>query len=404
MSDFIADSAGLHHAVDLLVAARASAGSPHHDGILELGEWPATGMGGRGALEVLAGPALHDVTRLEHPGFFAHMDPPTPWVTWATSMWAAAGNQNLLHPDSGPTARQLERQVVDWLAPAFGMDGGHMVPGSTVANLTALWAAREVAGVRRVICSTANHLSIAKAAHLLGLELLEVPVDAAQRLRLDLLPEDLSDAALVLVAGTVATGAVDPLSGVDAAWRHVDAAWAGPLRLSSHAHVLSGVEVADSVSFSAHKWLFQPKESAMVLFADTERAHAALAFGGSYLSAANVGLLGSHGSAPALNLAATLLAWGQDGVRAHVDAGMSSAQALAAAIIEEDLTLWRPPVSGVVNWRVPGVEVAEVRDRIHGAWISQADIAGEPWLRSVAANPLADPQVVVDAVRAAVSW
>lgn len=403
MSDFTADIAGLHHCVDLLAAARAAPGSPHFEGVLDLGQWPQTGLGSRGALAALAGPALQDVTRLDHPGFFAHMDPPTPWVTWATSMWAAAGNQNLLHPDSGPTARQLELQVVDWLAPAFGMDGGHMVPGSTLANLTALWAARELAGVRRVVCSEANHLSIAKATHLLGLELVEVPVDTAQRLRLDLLPDDLSDAALVLVAGTVATGAIDPLSGVEAAWVHVDAAWAGPLRLSSHAHLLAGVQAADSLSFSAHKWLFQPKESAVVLFADTDRAHAALSFGGSYLSAANVGLLGSHGSAAALNLAATLLAWGRDGVQAHIDSGMATAGALADAITAAGFTVWRPPVAGVVNWRVPGVSVDDVQDRLQGAWMSRTDIAGEPWLRSVAANPMADPQIVVAADKSAIA-
>jgi len=106
------------------------------------------------------------------------------------------------------------------------------------------------------VCSNAAHLSIAQAARVLGLELVEVPVDAAQRLREDMLPDDLSDAIVVLIAGTVATGAVDPLGAAQgAAWRHVDAAWAGPLRLSSHAQVLDGIETADSVAVSAHKWL-----------------------------------------------------------------------------------------------------------------------------------------------------
>jgi L-2,4-diaminobutyrate decarboxylase len=71
------------------------------------------------------------------------MDPPTPWFTWAATQWAAAFNQNLVHPYPAPVARRLERQVIGWLASAFGMDGGHMVPGSSVANLTALWAARK---------------------------------------------------------------------------------------------------------------------------------------------------------------------------------------------------------------------------------------------------------------------
>jgi hypothetical protein len=162
------------------------------------------GVGGRAALEQLAGPALEHASRFDHPGFFAHMDPPTPWMTWAAALWAA-----------------------------------------------------------------------------------------------------------VLTAGTVATRAVDPLSAArGAAWRHVDAAWAGPLRLSSHAAVLDGVQTADSVTVSAHRWLYQPKESALVLFRDPDAAHGAMSFGGGYLAAPNVGLLGSRGNA-ALALAALLLALGR---------------------------------------------------------------------------------------------
>jgi L-2,4-diaminobutyrate decarboxylase len=85
------------------------------------------------------------------------------------TLWNASLNQNLLHPDVAPVARDIEAQVIGWLAPLFGMDGGHMTPGSTVGNLTALWAARELRGVKRVVASEGAHLSIGKAAHILGL-------------------------------------------------------------------------------------------------------------------------------------------------------------------------------------------------------------------------------------------
>lgn len=391
----------LHRAVDTLLAAVSGTGSPHAHAIVDLGAWPTTGIGESGALQALSGPALHEVSRLDHPGFFAHMDPPTPWPTWVTAMWSAAFNQNLLHPDSAPSARVVEQQVIAWLAPAFGMSGGHLVPGSTIANLTALWAAREVAGVDRVVCSTAAHLSVAKAAHLLGLELVEVGVDASGRLRMDLLPDDLSDCAVVLIAGTVGCGAVDPMVPLDAAWVHVDAAWGGPLRLSSHSALLDGIEHADSVGFSAHKWLFQPKESAVVLFADSARAHAALTFGGSYLSAPNVGLLGSHGAAAAFALAVTLLAWGRDGVAAQIDECMDASVSLAEEVVAAGLDLWRAPVAGVVNWRVPGVDPLAIQSEVVNAWVSTTVIDGQRWLRSVAANPNADPAAVVRAVLSA---
>ena len=404
-TDFTPDDEGLAHALRLLIDAKREPGIPHGDPVapLDLPErWPDAGVGGSAALDVLAATALRRPTRLDHPGFFAHMDPPTPWMTWAATAWAAAMNQNLLHPDSAPAARLLERRVIEWLAPSFGMDGGHLVPGSTVANLTALWAARELTGARRVVASAVSHLSVAKAAAILGLEYVAVPVDERERMRVDALPDDLSDAIVVLTAGTTAAGAVDPLDAAStAAWRHVDAAWAGPLRLSSHAAVLDGIERADSVAVSAHKWFYQPKESALVLFADAERAHAAISIGGGYLVAPNVGLLGSHGAA-ALPLAATLLAWGRDGLRARIDADMALAERLAARIAAEPaLELFAPPETGVVVWRVRGVDNAAVRDGVDGAWVSTTTVHDEVWLRSVAANPHADPDLVVDAVLAA---
>lgn len=251
-----------------------------------------------------------------------------------------------------PAARQLEGLVISWLAPAFGMGGGHLVPGSSVANLTALWAARDLTGAHRVVASSAAHLSVAKAAHLLGLDLVEVPVDDRQRMRADLLPGDLTRSVVVLTAGTVSTGAVDPLDAGDgAAWRHVDAAWAGPLRLSAHAGLLAGIETADSVAVSAHEWLYQPKESALVFFADPDTAHQALSFGGGYLAAPNVGLLGSHGNA-ALPLAATSLSWGRSGAAGRIEADMATAEVLARLVADHPARqLWAQPVTGVVNWR-----------------------------------------------------
>ncbi len=410
--DFAPDADGLQEALAALIAFRGRPGSPHIDPSVELGlppTLPDHGVGGRAALDRLAGPALEQVSRLDHRGFLAHMDPPTPWMTWAASQWAAAMNQNLLHPDSAPAARQLEALVINWLAPFFGMNGGHLVPGSTIANLTALWAARELTGASRVVASAAAHLSIAKAAQILGLQLVQVPVDDRQRMSVDALPDDLSDAIVVLTAGTVATGAIDPLdAGAGAAWRHVDAAWAGPLRLSGHAPLLDGIGSADSVGFSAHKWLYQPKECAVVLFADPESAHRAVSFGGRYLSAPNVGLLGSHGNS-ALPLAATLLAWGRDGLAGRIEADMAIADRLADLVYAApELELWHRPVSGVINWRPRGHDLRAVRSRLHDAWVSIADISAvntgpgdinsRQWFRSVSVNPLADPRHVVDAV------
>jgi L-2,4-diaminobutyrate decarboxylase len=390
---FDADRAGLEAALALLLRELAEpSGAP-----LDLpATLPQDGAGDVAALERLAPAVVGGARRLGAPGFLAHMDPPTPWVAWAAAQWAAALNQNLLHPDSSPVARELEERVIAWLAPFFGMSGGHLVPGSSVANLTALWAARELRGIEEVVSSETAHLSVPKAAAILGLRhRTAAPGD----------PGGLSRAALVLTAGTTVTGAVEPLdAGADAAWRHVDAAWAGPLRLSERqASLLDGINAADSVAVSGHKWLFQPKESALVLFADAERAHEAISFGSGYLATPNVGVLGSHGAA-ALPLAATLLAWGRAGAAERIDRCMEIAARLCALIEADDrLELCSGPETGIVVWRPLGdVDLDALRDRMERGFVSIAELDGERRLRSVSANPMADPELVVaEVLRAA---
>lgn len=297
---------------------------------------PEDGIGSPSALDQLAAPVLAGAADLSGALAMAHMDPPTPWIIWATTMWNVALNQNLLHPATAPVARDAEHRVIDWLAPFFGMTGGHMLPGSTIANITALWAARECAGVTEVVASESAHVSVPKAANMLGLRLRLLPSARDGTLVAAALPDDLRRAALVLTAGTTSTDAVDDLELAGrAAWTHVDAAWAGPLRLSPrYADRLDGIEAADSIAVSAHKWFFQPKESALVLFRDAKRAHDALSFGGAYLAAPNIGILGSHGTV-ALPLA-TLLAWGRNGFTDRLDRCMTMSDRLAQFVGDDE--------------------------------------------------------------------
>ena len=134
-----------------------------------------------------------------------------------------------------------------------------------------------------------------------------------------------------------------------------------------------------------------------MLFRDPAAAHDVLSFGGSYLAAPNIGLLGSRGNT-ALPLAATLLAWGRHGLAARIDADMALAEQLADLVAAApELQLWQRPVTGVVNWRPRQQPAEQVRARLHDAWVSTAVINSELWFRSVAANPHADPEHVVRA-------
>lgn len=130
---FLPDT-GLEHAVDLLRQVLK-------DQVNLPDRFPDLGIGEFQTLDLLAPHVFGGAACLDKSNALAHIDPPTPWITWATALWNARLNQNLLHPATAPFAIEAEKKVIDWLNPFFGMNGGHMCSGSTIANLTALWAA-----------------------------------------------------------------------------------------------------------------------------------------------------------------------------------------------------------------------------------------------------------------------
>jgi len=354
---------------------------------------PEFGIGERTTIEKLAPVVFGDAANLGSPNAFAHMDPPTPWITWVTTLWNASLNQNLLHPDVSPKAMLFEKQVIRWLSPLFGMNGGHMTPGSTISNLTALWVARDTMGVKDIVASKAAHLSIQKAANLLGLNLKKININAKGEMDLNSIPKDLSRSALVLTAGTTITGAIDNLNlEQNAAWVHVDAAWAGPLRISNkHGHLLKGVEHANSVAISGHKWFFQPKESGLILFRDTQSANKTISANSGYLSSANVGLLGSHG-AIGLPMLATLMAWGKQGLIERLEKTMElSVQLWTSLQNNPNVIVFDQPVTGVILWRPKdNIDTKELFTKMPIGSASLVTLNDKYWIRHVAANPQAD--------------
>lgn len=361
---------------------------------------PETGVGELEALDMLAPHVLGRAALLDRSDVLAHMDPPTPWITWAATLWNARLNQNLLHPATAPFAIEAEKRVIEWLTPFFGMHGGHLCSGSTLANLTALWAAREAKEIKKVVASEAAHLSVKKAAAILGLTYEEVATNSHGQLDPNQLG-DISETCLVLTAGTTATGEIDPLALAGLAkWTHVDAAWAGPLRLSpTYSHLLEGIDKADSVAVSAHKWLFQPKDSALIMFREPEVANPSISFGGSYLAAPNIGVQGSRGAA-AIPLLALLIAWGRKGFVERIDRTMAMADTLANALSkEEDLSLWAKPKTGITVFRPLIGSTEEFYRRLPEGMLSTCVVEDKKWLRSVAANPLADINKIISIIK-----
>ena len=230
-----------------------------------------------------------------HPRFFGFINATADPVGTTADYLAAALNPNCWGGDHA--AIHVENQVVRWLAALLGLPAGAegiLVSGGSMANFTALAAARRAmtpGNVREdglggegrpklvVYASDQVHHCVDKAVDLLGIgtrNLRKIETDERFRIRLDLLEraiaEDraagLSPAIVVGTAGTVNTGAIDPLDALaelcrrESLWFHVDGAYGAMAVLSRElAPLFAGLEKADSIAADPHKWLYVPYEA-----------------------------------------------------------------------------------------------------------------------------------------------
>jgi glutamate/tyrosine decarboxylase-like PLP-dependent enzyme len=230
----------------------------------------------------------------------------------AASWLAAAWDQDAGLAVLAPGAAAFEEVALRWLLDALSLPpdlAGGFVTGATMANFTALAAARH-AVLRRagwdveadglfgappigVVVGEEVHVSVLKALGLLGLgrtRVTRVPTDPLGRVRADRLPP-LDDRTIVcLQAGNVNTGACDPVRDIcpaahaRGAWVHVDGAfglWAAAA--PARAHLVTGIAEADSWALDAHKWLNAPYDSGVVLCRDGAAVRAAMATQAAYL-------------------------------------------------------------------------------------------------------------------------
>ena len=236
-------------------------------------------------------------------------------VTVAANWLAGAWDQNAALTIMSPLAAELERITLGWLLDTLGLpaeSGGAFVTGATMANFTALAAARhsvlrrvgwdvEAAGLFgappiTVIVGAEAHTTLHKALALLGLgrsRVVAVPVDGQGRMRGDALPDPatISGPAIVCIqAGNVNTGAFDPAGEIlpwareIGAWVHVDGAfglWAAVA--PARAQLMAGFAAADSWATDAHKWLNVPYDSGLAFVRDPDALRNAMVATAAYL-------------------------------------------------------------------------------------------------------------------------
>ena len=237
---------------------------------------------------------LTTIDHLDHPRFFAYIPSSSNFVSVMADTLASGYNIfNSLYP-LGTGAAVVERVSISWLRKLCGMPeeaGGLFVSGGAMANLSGLAVARQVQleGDMRdavIYCSDQAHFVISRGLRILGFapeQLREIHVDEDFRLPVAVLERAIAEDraagkrpfCVAATAGTTNSGAVDPLNDLadlcerEGLWLHVDGAYGASACLSAHRrHMLAGIERAHSLTWDAHKWMFQPVECSALLVRD----------------------------------------------------------------------------------------------------------------------------------------
>jgi glutamate/tyrosine decarboxylase-like PLP-dependent enzyme len=269
---------------------------------------PERGLGA-GALAALADVAAH--SRAQNGRFFGYVQGPGEPVAALGDLAASILNQNMTAWRSSPSGVTIERTVVRWLAQAVGCGGffGTLTGGGSAANLMGLTMAREAKtpandrGLRNaprgvVYASEQVHMAVPKAVAMIGMgreNLRTISCDDSYRM----IPSELEEAirqdktrgltpvAVVASAGTVNTGAIDPLREIAEIARaqgvrmHVDGAY-GALAAITVPEKFDGLAMADSLSLDPHKWMYQPLDCGCLLYRDLEMARQTFKYTGDY--------------------------------------------------------------------------------------------------------------------------
>jgi len=266
-----------------------------------------------------AAPLLHKAADLlfdhslfnGHPRFWGYITSSAAPIGALGELLAAAVNPNVGAWLLSPMASEIEGQTIRWIAEMLSYPvecGGLFVSGGNMANFVCFLAARQAqAGIDvrakgmdgtrlRVYCSKETHTWVQKAADITGMgteAIRWIPVDAEMRmdvteLRAQIRKDiDAGDRPAIVVgnAGSVSTGAVDPLPELAAVcrefdlWFHVDGAYGGLAAVLPDAPAaFAGLREADSVAVDPHKWLYAPLEAGCALVRDPEKLRAAFAY------------------------------------------------------------------------------------------------------------------------------
>lgn len=227
------------------------------------------------------------IVQTGHPAYFGLFNPKGSFAGVMADTLLAAFNPQLAAWSHAPWANEIEREVIQRLGKRFGFEtvDGTVASGGQEANLTAVLCALHakfptygqegVQGRPVLYTSAESHHSILKSAACTGIGRAAVRNVPTRDLKMDvealerMLEEDVAAGhtpfLIVTTMGTTGTGVIDPIEKVHplaqkyGCWLHADAAWGGGMIIHpTYKNRLKGIELADSITFDAHKWWSVP--------------------------------------------------------------------------------------------------------------------------------------------------
>ena len=365
--------------------------------------------------ELIEAIAPHAVN-VASPYFVGHMTAAMPFFMVHLKTIVAALNQNVVKLETSKVVSLIEKQVLakihrliyrqsDAFYDAHVQNArttlGSFAEGGTLANLTALWVARNALfapkpgfpgiekegigaayrayGIERcvILVSRLGHYSINKAGGILGIgnrNVIPVNVNSNHRIDVDALRQTIEHfkkdsirtriLAIVGIAGTTETGTVDSLRELgricanEKIHFHVDAAWGGPILMSeTYRHLLDGIELADSVTIDGHKQFYMPMSCGMVYFKDPSLMDA-VEYHANYVNrpgSSDLGIKSLAGSreATSLILDNALKIMGTGGYAMLIDHGIETARCFAEEILKRPLfQLITEPELNILTYRI----------------------------------------------------
>jgi len=358
------------------------------------------------------------------PYFIGHMTSAIPFFMVHLKAIVTALNQNVVKLETSKVVSVIEKQVLAKMHRLFYRKDedfynmhvqntqttlGAFIEDGTLANITALWIARnnllapkngfqgvekeginsayKAYGIDRavILVSRLCHFSLKKAGGILGIgneNIIDVNVDKNNKLNLNHLKETIKKInqdqkvktkiiAIVGIAGTTETGSVDPLVELgqickkEKIYFHVDAAWGGPTVMSrKYRHLLKGIELADSITVDGHKQLFMPMTCGMVYFKDPEIMDHII-YHAKYVNrpgSVDLGIKSIAGSREACSLIldSTLKIMGRQGYAILIEYGIETAKKFAQEINKRaDFQLITPPELNILTYRICPDEIQQ---------------------------------------------